>query len=133
MRPNRPQQHRDNTDRQTHYLDCKRLWSNILLAYRSCSNVQLEHTRLHALCIITPWEAERPDPAIINRHAVCLAAALDVFQAQSNKQKLNSGKCHARDEQKLPRNNQRHPTRTRQRSDTKNKSPPEDPLDPLRE
>jgi hypothetical protein len=88
----------NNTDRQIHDLDCKRLWNNIHLSHKSCTNVQLKHTRFHALCLIPPWEAERPDPAAITHHAICLAAALDVFQTMSNQQKLHSGKCHARKE-----------------------------------
>ena len=29
----------DNTDRQTHHLDCKRLWNNIHRSHKSCTNV----------------------------------------------------------------------------------------------
>jgi hypothetical protein len=68
----------NNTDRQTHYPECERLWSNIHLAYKNYANTQLTHTRFHALCLIPPWEAEHPDPNVITHHIICLGAAVDV-------------------------------------------------------
>ena len=91
MRPHNPY----NTDRLTHYLECERLWRNIHRAYKKYANIQLTHSRFHALCIIPPWELETT-PKELTHHLICLGAAVDTYNYISSKQKYLTGKCHAR-------------------------------------
>jgi hypothetical protein len=91
----------NNTDRLDHYLECEPLWENIHHAYNNYANIQLTHSRHHSLCLIPPWETETTDPKEITHHLLCLGAAVDVYNYLSNKQKLQSGKCHAKGDTKL--------------------------------
>ena len=86
----------NNTDRQLHYLECERLWKNIHRSYKKYANIQLTLSRFHSLCIIPPWETETTDPKEITHHLICLGAAVDAYNNLSNRQKLQSGKCHAK-------------------------------------
>ena len=90
-----------NADRRDHYLECEPLWENIHHAYNNYANIQLTQSRHHSLCLIPPWESETTDPKEITHHLMCLGAAVDVYNHLSNRQKLQTGKCHAKGDTKL--------------------------------
>ena len=94
--PHNPQQHRPTNT----LLRVRKTLGNIHRSYKNYANIQLTLSRSHSLCIIPPWESEATDPKEITHHLICLGAAVDVYNNLSNKQKLQSGKCHAKGDTK---------------------------------